>query len=89
MGALYDALLGIHTGVSDDEILTRYSELRSEKYLSFVDPMSVANFKRLCAKDPEVTIANDEFFHQARKAQADQMLARQILEVREYSPLFV
>ncbi|OJJ53622.1 hypothetical protein ASPSYDRAFT_36553 [Aspergillus sydowii CBS 593.65] len=80
VGALYDALIGIHKGVADEQILTQYSEDRSNKYRTLVDPLSTANFRRLWEKDPETTIAEDEFFQMAREAEADPGAAKKMLE---------
>ncbi|KAL4929705.1 FAD-dependent oxidoreductase [Aspergillus undulatus] len=80
IGALYDALLGIYKKVADDRILAQYSECRSEMYRTLVDPLSTANFRRLWEKDPDTTIAEDEFFGLAREAEIDPVLAREMLE---------
>ncbi|KAJ9483383.1 hypothetical protein VN97_g10021 [Penicillium thymicola] len=82
VGALYDALIGIHKGVADEQILTEYSEARSAKYREYVDPLSTANFRRLWEKDPETTVVEDEFFQMIREAQADPDVAKRMLEVR-------
>lgn len=84
VGALYDALIGIHKGVADEQILTQYSEDRSNKYRTLVDPLSTANFRRLWEKDPETTIAEDEFFQMAREAEADPGAAKKMLEVGRF-----
>ncbi|KAL4889331.1 hypothetical protein BDV59DRAFT_205319 [Aspergillus ambiguus] len=76
-GALYDALIGIHMGKADDNILDQYDIIRREKYRTIVDPMSTAHFKRLWAKDPDTTIAEDEFLHFAKAAATNKQLARQ------------
>ncbi|KAL2786627.1 hypothetical protein BJX66DRAFT_346676 [Aspergillus keveii] len=80
VGALYDALIGIHRGVADDQILSEYSEARSATYREFVDPLSTANFRRLWEEDPETTIAEDEFFQMAREAQTDPGAAKKMTE---------
>ncbi|KAM5370221.1 hypothetical protein ACJZ2D_008624 [Fusarium nematophilum] len=82
VGCLADALSGIYSGRADDSILDEYSRIRSEKYRTIVDPMSTANFKRLWAKDPETTIAEDEFFQLVRKAAEDEGLKKELREVR-------
>ena len=82
VGALQDALIGIHNGLADDNILDKYSDIRSEKYRTIVDPISSANFKRLWEKDPETTIAEDGFFALLRKASQDKNLLNQLREVR-------
>lgn len=82
-GALYDALVGIHTGIADESILDQYNDIRREKYQTIVDPMSTAHFERLWVKDPDTTIAEDEFLALARKMADDDYLAKQMRQVRE------
>ncbi|KAH6976474.1 hypothetical protein BKA56DRAFT_688213 [Ilyonectria sp. MPI-CAGE-AT-0026] len=78
VGCLYDALVGIHRGLADEGILDEYSNVRSKLYRTIVDPMSTENFKRLWFKDPETTIAEDEFFKLVRKATTDEDLLKQL-----------
>lgn len=70
--------------MADEQILTQYSEDRSNKYRTLVDPLSTANFRRLWEKDPETTIAEDEFFQMAREAEADPGAAKKMLEVGRF-----
>jgi hypothetical protein len=81
VGALYNALIRIHRGVADNQILTEYSEARSAKYPEFVDLLSTANFQRLWEKDPETTIAEDGFFQMAIEAQADPGAVKKMTKV--------
>ncbi|KAF9873022.1 putative fad binding domain-containing protein [Colletotrichum karsti] len=78
VGCLYDALVGIKRGLADESILDKYSDIRSEKYRTIVDPMSTAGFRRLWEKNPETTIAEDEFFELLRKVSGDEKQLRQL-----------
>lgn len=81
VGALQDALVGIHKGLADDSILDKYSEIRSEKYRTITDPISTMNFKRLWSKTPDEIIAEDEFFALLRTASTDKKLMQQLRAV--------
>ncbi|KAJ4318664.1 hypothetical protein N0V84_006752 [Fusarium piperis] len=78
VGSLYDALVGIDQGLADESILDKYSDIRRQKYQEIVDPMSSSNFRRLWEKDPETTIAEDDFFKLLRKANEDEALLSQL-----------
>ncbi|TPX14730.1 uncharacterized protein E0L32_005125 [Thyridium curvatum] len=78
VGALQDALVGIHKGLAEDSILDKYSEIRSEKYRTITDPISTMNFKRLWSKTPDEIIAEDEFFALLRTASTDKKLMQQL-----------
>ncbi|PNS16435.1 U3 small nucleolar RNA-associated protein 21 [Sphaceloma murrayae] len=78
VGNLYDCLIGIHRGLADESILDRYSEVRREKYLTFTDPISRSNIKRLML-DPDVAIRDDDFFQMAPKLQ-DPVFAAKVSE---------
>jgi hypothetical protein len=83
VGSLYDALVGIDQGLADESILDKYSDIRRQKYQEIVDPMSTSNFRRLWEKDPETTIAEDDFFKILRMANEDEALLSQLREVRK------
>lgn len=87
VGGLYECLAGIHSGRADASILDKYSEIRREKYLSLVDPISSSNFKRLWEKSPEETVASDPFFKLAAKAEADPALGVELIQVSEVGGL--
>ncbi|KAJ3468007.1 hypothetical protein MRS44_002072 [Fusarium solani] len=80
VGSLYDALVGIDQGLADESILDKYSDIRRQKYKEIVDPMSTSNFRRLWEKDPETTIAEDDFFKILRMANEDEALLSQLRE---------
>jgi 2-polyprenyl-6-methoxyphenol hydroxylase-like FAD-dependent oxidoreductase len=68
VGGLYDCLYGVYTEQASPSILTKYSEIRRQKYLEIVDPLSSANIRRLFDQDPETAHENDEFFKLCRAA---------------------
>jgi hypothetical protein len=78
VGGLYDCLYGIYSGQADDSILDKYSDIRREKYLSVIDPISSGNLKRLW--DPNV-IEGDQFIKMVRRANTDKDFAREMQKV--------
>jgi 2-polyprenyl-6-methoxyphenol hydroxylase-like FAD-dependent oxidoreductase len=89
VGNLYDCLVGIHLGLADDAILDRYSEVRRDKYLNFVDPVSTANLRRL-AQSPEEAVAKDEFFQICAQIQNEPEKVKELVMVRLLDlPVFV
>lgn len=81
VGGLFECLAGINKGVANESILDRYSEIRREKYLTIVDPISTSNFKRLWEKTPEVTVETDEFFSMLRKGEKDPVFGEELIKV--------
>ena len=71
--------MGIHQGRADDSILDRYSEVRRQKYLDIIDPVSSSNIRRLF-QDTEA-IESDEFFAMLRNAKDDPALSAKLNEV--------
>jgi hypothetical protein len=61
VGNLFDFLNGIHQGLADDSILDRYNEVRREKYLNIIDPVSSQNLRHLL-QDPAVALKEDPLF---------------------------
>ena len=61
VGNLFDCLNGIHQGLADDSILDRYNEVRREKYLTIIDPVSSQNLRHLL-QDPDVALKEDPLF---------------------------
>ena len=78
VGGLYDCLYGIYSGQADENILDKYDEMRREKYLSVIDPISSGNLTRLW--DPSV-IEDDAFIKAVRRAETDKGFAREMQEV--------
>jgi 2-polyprenyl-6-methoxyphenol hydroxylase-like FAD-dependent oxidoreductase len=87
VGNLYDCLVGIHLGLADDTILDRYSEVRRDKYLNFVDPVSSSNLRRL-AQTPEEAVAKDEFFQICAQIQNDPEKFKELVMVRPLDSSF-
>ena len=76
VGSLFDALVAMKQGKADDSILDKYSEVRIEKWKKIIDPMSRANFKRVCLDETEQS--RQEFFALCKKMEEDDELARQM-----------
>jgi 2-polyprenyl-6-methoxyphenol hydroxylase-like FAD-dependent oxidoreductase len=53
VGSLFDALVALKEGKADDSILDKYSQVRREKWAKIIDPMSRANFRRVCLDESE------------------------------------
>ncbi|KAL5046292.1 hypothetical protein BDW71DRAFT_69122 [Aspergillus fruticulosus] len=77
VGSLYDALIGIHKGLADEEILTIYADVRKQIWTEIIDPMSRENFARL-HQDAETARENDPFFRLCVQAETDEDLSREI-----------
>lgn len=79
VGSLYDALIALKEGKADDSILDRYSEVRIKKWQEIIDPMSRANFRRVCLDEAESE--RNEFWKLCEKMEKDDELARQMAQV--------
>jgi hypothetical protein len=79
VGSLFDALRAMRNGKADDSILDKYSEVRREKWAKIIDPMSRANFKRVCLDEAEAD--RNEFWALCKKMEEDDELARQMAQV--------
>ncbi|KAH6679065.1 hypothetical protein B0J14DRAFT_685967 [Halenospora varia] len=77
VGGLYDCLAGIYDGMADDSILDKYSEIRREKYLTIVDPISSENLRRMFI-DPETALESDEFLQLCKKCETDVEFSKQV-----------
>lgn len=77
VGGLYDCLVGIYQGKADDSILDKYSDIRRQKWLDIIDPISSENIKRLFDQDPDKAMENDEFLKLCKKTETDLEFARQ------------
>lgn len=54
-------MIGLHKGKADDKILDIYSQVRREKYLQFIDPISSSNLVRMYDSDPSSLVERDYF----------------------------
>ncbi|KAJ0342169.1 hypothetical protein COL922a_001562 [Colletotrichum nupharicola] len=61
VGGLVDCLVGVHEGKANDSILDIYSQVRREKYLQFIDPVSSSKLVRMYDSDPDSLVGRDEF----------------------------
>lgn len=79
IGGLFDSLIGIHCGLTDDSILDVYSDIRRKKWAEIIDPMSRANFRRIWAEDalPE----REAFFEMCKGLDKDEAKALQAATV--------
>jgi len=68
--SLYDCLMAIQNGLTDDSILDKYSEIRIKKWKDVIDPVSRANFARVWDEDamPERL----KFFEMCKKINTDE-----------------
>ena len=78
VGGLYDCLYGIYSGQADDSILDKYDEIRRQKYLDVIDPISSGNLRRLW--DPS-SIADDDFIKMIKRAETDKDFASEMQQV--------
>ncbi len=78
VGGLYDCLAGIFEGKVDDPsfILDKYSEVRRQKYLDIIDPVSSENIVRLFGQDPDRALETDEFLKLCKRAETDDEAAK-------------
>jgi hypothetical protein len=79
-GNLFDCLNGIHQGLANDSILSRYDEVRREMYEKIINPISSENIRRLW-QDPTAALKEDKFLEMCRKAETDPELSRRMQEV--------
>ncbi|KAF4824830.1 FAD-dependent monooxygenase terC [Colletotrichum siamense] len=78
VGGLYDCLNGIATGRADESILDRYSDVRSDLYRDFTDPVSTANMRRLCKRDPDKVLEEDTFLQLINESKHNPEVAAQL-----------
>ncbi|PVH73225.1 FAD/NAD(P)-binding domain-containing protein [Cadophora sp. DSE1049] len=77
VGGLFDCLIGIHNGVANDSILDKYDEIRRQKYLELIDPISTENIRRLFDQDPDKAMETDEFLKLCKKTETDEAFSRE------------
>ncbi|KAJ9603951.1 hypothetical protein H2200_011473 [Cladophialophora chaetospira] len=78
VGSLFDAFVALKEGKTDDSILDKYSEVRQEKWRKIIDPMSRANFARVCLAEPEKD--RNDFIAFCKKMEEDDELAKRMAE---------
>lgn len=61
VGGLADCLIGLYKGLAGEEILDKYSEIRRDKFLRYVDARSIKNLNRVSNSDPETVADTDPF----------------------------
>lgn len=72
IGGLSDCLIGIYEGKADASILTKYSDVRREKYQTVTDPVSTSNITRLFSQDPDKALETDEFLKMLNNIKDDE-----------------
>lgn len=80
VGGLYDCLNGIATGKAEESILDQYSDVRSKLYRDFTDPVSTANMRRLCKRDPDKILEEDTFLQMINESKHNPEVAAQLSE---------
>jgi hypothetical protein len=78
VGSLFDAMLALKEGKADDSILDKYSDIRRQKWAEIIDPMSRANFKRVCLDESEES--RNGFWDLCRKMEQDDEMAKKMAE---------
>jgi hypothetical protein len=87
VGGLYDCLIGIYEGKADQSILDKYSNIRRQKYLEIVDPISSENLRRLFGQDPNKALENDEFLQLCKSTETDPKFSRSLQMVCSYGTI--
>ena len=78
VGGLYDCLSGIYDNKVDDSILDKYSDIRREKYMTIVDPISSQKLIRLNGENPDTALETDEFLKMCKRVETDLEFSRQM-----------
>jgi len=78
VGSLFDALVALKNGKADDSILDKYSDVRKKKWAEIIDPMSRANFRRVCLDEAESE--REKFWALCHQMEKDDELARQMAQ---------
>lgn len=87
VGGLYDCLIGMYEGKADQSILDKYSDIRRQKYLDIVDPISSENLRRLFGQDPSKALENDEFLKLCKRTETDRELSRSLQMVCSFETI--
>ena len=75
---LFQCLEGIHKGITDENILTTWSDIQRQKWYEIINPVSSGNIKRLFDQDPDKAMEQDEFLQLAKRAESDPKLSREL-----------
>lgn len=78
VGGLYECLIGIYRGEADSSILDKYNEVRKQKYLEIVDPISSDNIRRLFDQDPDKALETDLFLQMCKRGETDKQFSREL-----------
>jgi hypothetical protein len=87
--SLYDCLLGVHDGSTDESILEKYDEIRRRMWHEYVDVVSSDNLRRLNRDGAKTAIEEDPAVQMLLKSAQDPDLARKIQLVSAPSLPFI
>ena len=51
IGGLVECMVGINEGKVDEDVLTKWAEIRREKFMRYIGPRSIKNMRRLARPD--------------------------------------
>ncbi|KAG9231628.1 hypothetical protein BJ875DRAFT_111739 [Amylocarpus encephaloides] len=78
ISTLFDCLLAIHTSLTTDAILDKYSEVRIKKWKEVIDPSSRANFRRIWDEEEGVRREREEYLERCRTMESNVELRKVI-----------
>ncbi|KAF5616469.1 3-(3-hydroxyphenyl)propionate 2-hydroxylase [Fusarium sp. NRRL 25303] len=79
VGGLADCFIGYYHGLSDEDILDKYAEIRRDIFIRYVDPRSIKNLNRVATSDPHTVLDTDKFFGILKDLQKDEESMRAFL----------
>jgi hypothetical protein len=78
----------MYEGKADASILDKYSDIRRQKYVEIVDPISSENLRRLFDQDPDKALENDEFLKLCKRTETDPEFSREFQRVRSHRAVY-
>lgn len=79
VAGLYDCLIGICDSKANLSILDRYSDIRREKYLTMVDPVSSENLRRLFDQDSDAALEKNDLLKLCKRTEDDPALLKKVV----------
>jgi hypothetical protein len=83
--SLYDSLIAIHNGLTDDSVLDAYSDVRRRIWREIIDPSSRANFARIW--DENAKEEKEKFFQMCKDMEHDEEARERGAKVRSFNSL--
>jgi len=80
--SLYDSLIAMHNGLTDDSILDAYSDVRRRIWREIIDPSSRANFARIW--DEKASEEKEKFFKMCKDMENDEEARERGAKVRSH-----